>query len=187
MGKNSMAMGIVSESDFLKELEKCDKPLLRESNQPKKAGREKGEINVPESFRKIIGETSIIDGRTDAVELAKEFGISKSSVSAYKNGSTSTATYNKTNKSILEHINNSRQKVIKKAGKRLNYALDAITPDKLDEMKVKDLASVAKDMSVIIRNMEPPRESNEGESNQYVIFAPTFRDERTFETITVPE
>jgi len=46
-------------------------------------------------------------------------------------------------------------------------------------------------MSVIIKNLEPPTPPVDSEAAskqpQFVIFAPTFRDERTYESITVNE
>jgi predicted transcriptional regulator len=153
-------------------------------------GRNNGDVNVPESIRKIIGETAVIDGRAAAISLAKDFGISPSSVSAYAKGATSTASYNQPKESIISHINKSRQRAIKKASKTLNAALGAITQEKLDYSDAKDLSGIAKDMAVVIKNLEPKDTSTEGGASgtpQFVIFAPQFRDERSFDTIHVPE
>jgi hypothetical protein len=153
-------------------------------------GRKEGDVNVPDSLRKIIGEEAVINGRQAALQLASEFGISPSSVSAYANGATSTTTYDTPSKSIIGHINKSRERAIKRAQKTLNGALTAITQEKLDYADPKDLASIAKDMTVVIKNLEPPQQTVDPEgvkAPQFVIFAPQFRDERTFETITVQE
>lgn len=201
-----MSIGIVNDDDFDKELDQLTNhrskkvvpsidSLQRNEvaiiDQPAR-GRSDGDVNVPDSLRQIIGEDAVINGRQSAVGLAGLFGISPSSVSAYAKGATSTTTYNEPKSSIIQHINKSRRRAIKKAQKTLDASLEAITQDKLDYTDAKDLAGIAKDMSVIIKNLEPPPDSPNGsdEGNktpQFVIFAPQFRDERTFETITVQE
>jgi hypothetical protein len=191
-----MPIGLVSDAQLEDELRRTNG---RKESQPAasrveildKPGRKEGDNNVPDSLRQIIGEESVINGRRAALSLAADFGISPSQVSAYAKGATSTASYDSPSKSIISHINKSRQRAIKKAQLTLNGALSAITQDKLDYADPKDLASIAKDMTVVIKNLEPPQspvgESSDVKAPQFVIFAPQFRDERTFETITVQE
>jgi len=195
-----MPIGLVSDDELAKEIEslspkkvvpsvvKSDVEIIDKSPR----GRAEGDVNVPDSLRQIIGEESVINGRESALALARDFGISASSVSAYANGATSTTTYDQPKSSIISHINKSRLRASKKAGKVLSAALEAISQDKLDYTDAKDLASIAKDMSVIIKNMEPPVQSDQASDvnsrgPQFVIFAPQFRDERSFETIEVKE
>ena len=184
-----MAIGLVDDSQFESELES----LRKESHavvvdKPKEHGRNNGDVNVPDSLRKIIGEEAVINGRQSALRLASDFGVSASSVSAYAKGATSTTTYHEPKQSIIQHINKSRQRAIKRASVTLNSALGSITQEKLDYADAKDLSGIAKDMSVIIKNLEPQAEvSSEAKAPQFVIFAPQFRDERSFETIQVQE
>jgi hypothetical protein len=156
-----------------------------------RVGRKDGDVNVPDALRQIIGEEAVLNGRKSALGLAGMFGISDSSVSAYAKGATSTASYNTPKPAIIGHINKSRARASKKAGKVLDAALGAITQDKLDYTDAKELAGIAKDMSVIIKNLEPPADSSQSlksdSSPQFVIFAPQFRDERSFDHITVQE
>lgn len=195
-----MPIGIVSDDDFAKELNSygTTRPGGQiERTTPKSGpiedtptrGRTTGDNNVPDSLRKIIGETAVLEGRQTALQIARDFGISDSSVSAYAKGATSTASYNNPASSILGHINKSRRRAIKSATKTLNTALEAITQEKLDYTDAKDLAGIARDMSVLIKNLEPKEEApNDGKGGpQFVIFAPQFRDERTYEHITVQE
>jgi len=194
-----MPIGIVSDDDLALELERLNKgkkksePIVQTPeivDIPTK-GRNEGDVNVPESLRKIIGETALLDGRQSALQLAEQFGLSKSSVSAYTKGATSTTTYNEPNKEIISHINKARQRAIKKASRTLNGALEAISQDKLDQTDAKDLSVIAKNMSGIIKDLEPPQTSDSDPSSsntpQFVIFAPQFRDERSFESIVVNE
>lgn len=189
-----MPIGILSDAQFEEELKRGVK--RKESHTrtqivdiPKK-GRKEGDVDVPESLRKIIGETAVIDGRQEALALAKDFGISASSVSAYANGSTSTTSYNEPKASIISHINKSRQRAIKRASTTLNQALASITQEKLDYADASDLSGIAKDMSVIIKNLEPDtskQSSPDSITPQFVIYAPQFKNENTFESIIVKE
>lgn len=190
-----MPIGLVSDDAFLKELsnttEKKESHVVEGTVVEKPVrGRKDGDNNVPDSLRALIGEESVINGRQSALEFAAEFGISASSVSAYAKGATSTTSYDSPSKSIIGHINKSRQRAIKRAGRTLNGALEAITQEKLDYADAKDLAVIAKNMSGIIKDLEPPQvqsESSDSKTPQFVIFAPTFRSESSFEVIDVKE
>jgi hypothetical protein len=192
-------IGIVNDDDLMAELSRLNpslkKPEVRVpeviiQEQPTR-GRAEGDNNVPDSLRQIIGEEAVINGRSAAVGLAGMFGISPSSASAYAKGATSTDSYNTPSKSIIGHINKSRARAINRAGKTLNAALGSITQEKLDYADARDLSTIAKDMSVIIKNLEPeappPVDPNAPQTPQYVIYAPTFRDERSYDSITVQE
>lgn len=192
-----MAIGIVNDDELQAELDRLNGSIKKEPvvqpvviEEIEKGGRNEGDVNVPDSLRQIIGETSVIDGRQDALALANMFGISASAVSAYAKGSTSTASYDSPAKSIISHINKSRQRYTKKAGKVLHEAMQKIDENKLNDMSAKELAGIAKDMSVVIKNLEP-QQAAPGEDGQktpqFVIFAPQFRDERTFPTMVLEE
>jgi hypothetical protein len=153
-------------------------------------GRKKGDVNVPDSLRKLIAETALMDGREAALQLAADFGISASSVSAYTNGATSTKTYDEPKSEMISHINGVKARAIKRASKTLNGALKAISQDKLDNTDAKDLAGIARDMTVVIKNLTPDNGSDNPDgpkAPQFVVFAPQFRDERSFESITINE
>jgi predicted transcriptional regulator len=193
-----MSIGLVSDSDLEKELSRLginrpvrSVPPVRVVDISPEHGRNKGDTNVPDSLRQIIGEEAVINGRAAALEIAETFGVSSSSVSAYAKGATSTKTYDSPSKSIISHINKSRERATKKASHVLNSALSAISQDKLDYTDAKDLSGIAKDMSVIIRNLEPqvatPEETNNNRTPQFVIYAPQFKSEQSFEMIKVNE
>ncbi len=191
-------MGIVSPDDFDKELKNSTpKPVATvPSSTPIDAeivdmpvpGRKEGDVNVPDSLRQIIGATSFENGRSDAIELGKQFGISPSAVSAYAHGSTSTASYDKTpNTSIIAK---SRIRVQKRAMNRLMGALEHLTPEKLGEAKARDLAGIAKDMSAVVKSLEPENPDNGKDKApvpQFVVYAPQFKDERSYEVIYAKE
>jgi transcriptional regulator with XRE-family HTH domain len=186
-----MPIGIVSDEEFEKEIEShtLTKPKIKVPIPTPEHGRNKGDVNVPDSLRKIIGEESVINGRESALQLASEFGISPSSVSAYANGATSTTTYNSPKLDTVRFLNKSRLRATKKASKVLSQALSAITQEKLDYSDASDLSGIAKDMSVIIKNLEPqPEPTNpNGGTQPFVIYAPTFHKEDHYETINVTE
>ena len=188
-------MGIVSDSDFDLEKKKVIRPDSdRESVKPNAIpnatvidmpgkGRGIGNVEVPNALRQIIGEESVLHGREAGIQLAGAFGISPSSVSAYDNGSTSTSSYDK--QPNLNHLNGSRTRIAKRAMNKLGLALKNITRDKLEGAKVTELAAVAKDMSAIVKNMEPETaKGSDGVTRpQFVFYAPQFRDERVFDVV----
>jgi len=199
-----MAIGIVTDELFEEELKRHSPtrapktvPSVSEVRIPEvvneplpSRGRSEGDVNVPDSLRKLIGEEALLNGRPAAIALAASFGISASSVSAYTKGATSTSSYNQPKPSIVGHINKSRTRAIGRAQKTLNGALAAITQDKLDYSDARDLSAIAKDMSVVIKNLEPPQVPHDPTAQvqpQFTIYAPQFRDERSFEIITVNE
>lgn len=172
-----MGMGIVNDKDFESEKSK----LIREDStsspkpipssihpivpiNPNKIeaeikdspnGRGTSNVGVPNTLRQIIGEESAINGRQSGIKLAESFGISPSSVSAYAEGATSTASYHDgPNRS---HIDGAKIKVASKARKKLTLALSLITRDKLENSKARDLAGIAKDMAVVMKQMEPEK------------------------------
>jgi len=197
-----MPLGIVSDADFEKELGNSNSPIpsmrppaprivLPTPVEPNRAesnhGRNRGDNNVPDSLRKMIGETNAIDGRSEAIDLAERFGISKSSVSAYGNGSTSTNSMN--DQPNLGHINDARLRVSNKARKTLMAALGEITEDKLKDSKAVELASIARGMSAIVKEMEPelPKDNGEKDKPQFIVYSPTVHNEIHYESIHVRE
>ncbi len=177
-------MGIVSDEEFESEIKDSSLPII---NQLPTKGRNEGDNNVPDSLRKIIGDTAITDGRPEAIELASHFGISPSSVSAYSNGSTSTKSYN--NQPNLNHLNQVRERISKKARNRLIQSLDSITEDKLNDAKPEVLATVARSMSAIVKEMEPesPRDMSAKQAPIFVMYSPQFKKEEHFEHIFIQD
>lgn len=182
-----MPLGVVNDNDFELEISKCIKigEVIQSPNKGRGPQRE-----VPDSLRRIIGEESEINGRKEGVALAKQFGISPSSVSSYANGSTSTASYNQPKSSITDHINRVKERITKKAKNRLILALNEITPEKLAEAKLKDISSVAKDMSGIIKDMQEDSQDRAGQNSnvpQFIVYSPQFKKEEYYDTIIVNE
>lgn len=207
-----MPLGIISDSEFNNELLDCssDKIIpsqndsISNSNIPRgpdiiesiptesitseivniKSGRGAGNTEVPEALRKVLGETSVINGRSEALDLASMLGVSASSVSAYKEGAHSTSSINTPDKDTKSHIDASKLRVTTRARKKLNLALSHITDDKLSEAKVGEIASVAKAMAGVIKDLEPSTDSNDKKSNiPFVVFAPIIKQESTFEIV----
>lgn len=183
-----MPMGIVSDKDFENEDSKLNP-------QPKPKSEvitiEKGRGNnpeVPNGLRNIIGETAITDGRASALDLAKQFGLSPSSVSAYTQGATSTATYDvRPNEGV---IRNTKEKIGKIARGKLMKALRNITDDKLESTSARDLSGIAKDMSAVVRNMEEEQSVKNNTVNTgptFVIYSPQFKKEEHFDVVTAKE
>lgn len=191
-------MGIVSDKDFNDELTRVresDNKPLPEIKAPTisgevvdvNRGRGNGNIEVPNTLRKVIGEEAAINGRQAGIELANQFGLSASSVSAYANGATSTATYDETPNA--PHINSAKARISQKARNRLMSALKHLTPQKMEAAKAKDLAGIAKDMAAVVRTMDPevkgPTNVNNGPT--FVFYSPQQRKEEAFDVVYAKE
>jgi hypothetical protein len=61
-------------------------------------------------------------------------------------------------------------------------AIEAITPEKINEAKLRDIASVAKDMSAVIKNMEPSVEADTART-QFIFYAPQQKEESHYKVI----
>lgn len=178
-------LGVVSDEQFEREKVDC---VLEGTVEPLARGRHMGDVNVPQEIRKLIADDHLANGRESAVELARDFGISSSSVSAYAKGATSTATYHEPNKDLTNYLASRKKRITKKSLTVLQSALQEITPDKLSTLSPTKLATVAKDMSVISKNMEPKTEQGQGDNKpQFVIYAPTVKEEKNYETVIVTD
>lgn len=187
-----MPMLLVSDEVFSKEVAKLAEPKKEVVTQPFdnikvvdiKHGRPTGRLEIPASIRMIAAEEAL--NGTAAKTIANALGISESSVSAYKNDATSTTSYDKPNEELKKSNDTVREKITTGARSKLMMALDAITEENISSAKVKDIASIAKDMSVVMKNIEPagPLVQN---NQQVIIYRPRARDEDEFETITVNE
>lgn len=181
-------MGIVSDDDFDLEQDR----LGTKSKQTAEVkviekGRGNGNVEVPNPLRNIIGETAITDGRQEAVELGKMFGVSPSSVSAYSAGATSTASYDeRPNRDV---ISKTKQKISLRARNKLMRALKHITEDKLAVSKASELAGITKDLSAVVKNMEDnsPVQSNSNTGPTFVFYSPQFRKEEHFDIVPSKE
>ena len=178
-----MAMGIVSDSDLESELKRNQVRII-ERERP---GRKEGDNNVPESLRKIISETAITDGRTEAVKLAEMFGTSPSSVSAYTRGSTTTDAPKNSNQELAAANKRVFGKIQKRAQTRLLMALDRIDGDTLSNCNAVESSQVAKNLAGIVKDFTPelrdPTLNSPHLQQQLVIYAPFIRREDEFPVI----
>jgi hypothetical protein len=199
-----MPMMLVSDDDFLKEVEKLSDKKLAELSTNKdlglsdetrasivtsldlfKKGRPQGRLEIPNSIRSLVAEEAICGASPD--EISKSFGVSKSSISAYKNDATSTASYDTPNKELKEKNDEVREDISGRARSKLIMALDAITEEKIGAAKVRDIASIAQSMSGIVKNLEPAVPQHITNNNQVVVYRPKQNELEDFEVITVKE
>jgi hypothetical protein len=180
-----MPLGIISESEFLDEIKglKIELPRapVEEVIIPIERGRPPGRENVDEEVREEIAKASLMGVSNQ--ELMNIHNVSQSSVSAYKNGATSTATYNTPNQKIISAKEAFKEEAVQTASQKLMRALGAI--DLSGAIKPGVASGVAKDMSVIIKNMTS--EAGPANVQQVLIYQPRKREEESYDVIEVQE
>jgi predicted transcriptional regulator len=196
-----MAMMIVTEDIFELELKKLgikndSNGIIRDSNTKSSScdiidimrGRVdksgSGVKEKPSIIRELCAELSF--SGTKAKDISEALDISLSSVSAYKNNATSTATYNKPDIELKKNNDIVKVDIRERAFGRLQKAVEVITDDKLDDAPIKIASGIARDMSHIVRNLE---ETSSDKSNgmRVVIYRPRIKEEDDFEVISVNE
>ena len=181
-----MALGIVSDEVFESELKK-EKVPVGEIKQPPNKGRGTDNPNTPDSIRKLIGDNALTDGRQDSIALAEALGISSHSVEAYSAGATSLATYHKKDP-LKVFLSGRRKEIARRASSAVLRAIEEISDEKLGEAKAVELASIAKSLSGVVKDMLPEEKNNTVNNNtavKLVVHVPQQTKEASFDTITV--
>lgn len=143
-------------------------------------GRPIGRHNRTPEEREIIAGEALIHGNQYALS---NHDVSQSSISAYKKGATSTASYDNPDNDLLNSVSNQRLKIASVAHGKLSAALDQITHEKLASANLKTIASVAQSMSAIVKNMEPDNPIQSNQNIQFTFYAPRARTEDAYEVI----
>lgn len=180
-------MGIVSQSDIELELERLNSNSNSKSSVEiitTSHGRNKGDTNIPRALRNLVAEEAI--SGTPVTDIARVFDVSPSSISAYKNGATSTASYNEPDEELTKNNRAVKSDLANMAKSKIKAALEEMTSEKLRDAKVRELSAIARDMSVVVHNLEP-EQVNENEATKLIIYAPQIVNENNFEVIKVKE
>lgn len=161
-------------------IEKSHTNTLSESYKVVDIERGRGHVPaVPQGIRQLIAQEAI-EGAT-AKELSEVFDVSPSSISAYKNSATSTATYHKPDPNLQRANARVIANITFKARGRMLAAIEQITDARLASAKLQTISSVARDMSSVIRNLEPTTSSVQ--NNQILVYKPRLKEEEEFEVI----
>lgn len=173
-----MSILIVNDEEFEAERKKFenkeDSFVVHEINH----GRNENDTNVPQPIRELIVEDAL-EGAT-AESLSKIYNVSPSSVSAYKNGATSTASYRQKNSKLIA----AKDRVSNRAYNRLNEALKALGTKNLSDEKPKDIASIAKDMATVAEKMSPKVDgAKDGPQVHLHLYAPKMKQITDYEIV----
>lgn len=145
--------------------------------------------NVPQSLRKILGETVATEGLRSAMQLADSFGgISQPTLSTYARGEVSPHSKTNASNDMFEYVNGRKTKITKRALNKLNLAMSLIDENKLLGCDAKELSTVAKDMAQIVKHMEPAaKETETKDPVQFHFYAPVVKNEAHYETIVAKD
>jgi len=136
---------------------------------------------TPDSLRKLIAHDAL--NGTPASELAEAYGVSESSVSAYKNGASSTTTYHEGKGELKDFTDMTRDKIKNRAQNKLLLALKHMTEDKIKEVKPIELSTIAANMSRVVEKMSPKEQTTV--NNNIVFYSPKQISKENYETIDV--
>lgn len=176
-----MAMGIVDSSVLDAELSTLTNFIDAKTIEIKHG---RGNTNeVPSTLRKLVAQDSIAGVK--ASEIADAFDISKSSISAYKNGATSTSSYDNPDKELKSHVDSVKTEIASSARSKIIAALSHITENKLSDAKLSEVSMIAKDMATVMEKMEGNTSKDKTVQHQVIIYAPRVRDENDYNVIDV--
>lgn len=178
-----MPIGIINKDDYLKEI--GNKSPDTSENTPARSiivndpAKGRGPAKeVPEPIRALIAQEVLLGAPSKLI--AQEFKVSPSSISAYKNGATSTASYNNPANSLKKKNVIFKDRIVKRASRHAIDALDSISPSDFASASLRDKAAVAKEMASIVRDMSASEESHSGPAVQFIIHAPQMRKETDY-------
>lgn len=161
-----------------------NKDILNYEVKEIKHGRGVGTENLTDAMRQLIAEDALVSGKT-IEEVAKDYGVSPQSVSAYKHAATSTSTYNQPNEALAPIVGDIKSQIKEEAQNKILSALIALNPDKIAAAKARDIASIAKDMSSVVRNL-----TDDGpliQNNTVLVYKPRVKEEDDYQIIEARE
>lgn len=145
-------------------------------------GRGLGNKNKTDKERIEVASDSI-SGMSNE-DVANKHEVSLSSVSAYKNGATSTSSYNEKNESLQKSNDEVKIVIAAQVKNKLLQTLEAITPDKINKAKLGELTNLAHGMSGILKHVEPEDENkNKGNGPQFIFMVPPQKTEEHYKVI----
>jgi hypothetical protein len=198
-----MPLGIITEEELLAELNKGTDVSNQQNNavsnqhdpsRPNNTsimplitpGRPEGKGNIPDVVKKVIAE-EFLNGASHK-EITAAFNVSQPVTTASAKGLSNSSPGAEINPELKNHVVKIRNRIVRKASNKLTLALDQITQDKLNDLSPRDSSAIAKDMSQIIRNLEPEKEGGgKGNSAQFIYFAPQQKSLNDYDVVTVKD
>lgn len=144
-------IGIASNDEFELELNKLSVNSSTDKQYDPNADRGLQTGNNTSEFRALIAQEAL--NGTPREQIMREFKVSSSSIDAYRRGHNTASPERKLDDKLRERNKIFRHRIVSKASLNLTKSLDAITEDKLRNCDAKENAQIAKDMSVVIKNM----------------------------------
>lgn len=173
-----MPMMNVSDSDFELEISR-----LNVDYKTLEAGRGNGKTAVPQEVRKLVASEALAGISIE--EIKEKYNVSASSISAYKNGATSTSSYHSKDKELANNNDRVKTTISERAEGVILESIGLLTLERLDKAKARDIAGIAKDMSAVMSNMKEGGNVNNGVN--ITIMVPPVRAEEDFKVIDIGE
>lgn len=180
-----MPMMIVDDDSFDSELSRSESnPVPVKDNVIRRPfhGRNIGDNNIPSVVREIVANDESSTGK----QLSESFGISESSVSAYRHAATSTASYDIPQEKLKEIVDNKLERISNRSKNALMKVLRKMNSKefdaKLDASKAVELSTIAANMSRVVEKVSPKQAENVT-NNNIIFYTPTPSKKSSFEVI----
>jgi len=144
-----------------------------------------------DNYRKLGEETKLLIGTLAKFDsrqnVAEAFGITPNTVSNISSGCVDSDREKGHFKDpeFIKKLSDIRESVAEKALGKVMDVLQLVTDEKLSKKDVTDVATIAKDLSVVVRNVSGDNGANRPNIAQVVLFAPNQRRESSYDTMTI--
>jgi len=172
-------MLVVDSESFELELSRLTNPSAKIVKMDKLGRGDKKE--TPESLRALIAQDSLNQNGT-AKQIAQAYGVSESSVNAYKGGATSTDRM--VNGKLDKDLVSRNEKIGKRAQNKMRLAIEHITKEKLEAAKVGEISQVAANMARVVEKTLPKVPENVTQNN-IIFYSPQQIGEGNYDVIDV--
>jgi hypothetical protein len=139
-------------------------------------GRRNGDTNIPPFIRELVGTFANME---PSKAVAEVFGVSKSQADQYKSGC---VTPGVPDPNLISQLNKNLSRAHELAIEKMVASLEGISETDIKNARVRDKASIARDLASVAEKLTPKELPKERGDFQLIVYSPTVRTENFYET-----